>query len=72
MLDRDVVDKTAITGMFDINFEIDAHALVADLSPAAADGDTGPVADGAVLVGAFRAALSKLGLEETRTGEGGR
>lgn len=63
ILDRDVIDKTAIAGLFDINFEIDVHALVADLSPEAADGGTGSVEDGTVLVGAFRAALSKLGLK---------
>jgi uncharacterized protein (TIGR03435 family) len=62
-LDRDVIDKTEITGVFDIYLDIDVHALVADLSPEAADGGPGTVGDGAAMFGAFRVALSNLGLK---------
>lgn len=57
LFDRDVIDKTGLAGMFDIEFEIDRQSLLAEVP----QGGTNP--DPAVITDAFRAALPKLGLK---------
>jgi uncharacterized protein (TIGR03435 family) len=63
LFDRDVIDKTAVTGMFDVYLEVDVKSLVADISPEAAEGGPESADDAAAIYSAFRASLSNLGLK---------
>jgi uncharacterized protein (TIGR03435 family) len=74
VLDRDVVDKTGIAGVFDIHLELHWERSAADGGQTAADAGAGPAAlpDPSEMFGQLRTALQKLGLKLESSKESGK